>query len=70
MAERDLKEVRRCTDKVEQARARLREAILKAHRSGESLRGIAPYAGMSHQRVAELLKEAEEDEERRSRPTG
>jgi hypothetical protein len=40
--------------------SQLRDAILAAHDSGESVRDIAPYAGMSPSRVHELLVEARE----------
>jgi hypothetical protein len=58
MAQKDLRRVQRLAGKVQQARAELRDAILAAHRSGESVRDIAPFAGMSPSRVFELLKEA------------
>jgi hypothetical protein len=66
MAQRDLKRVRRHADKLARAREELGVAILAAHRSGESVRDIAPYAGISPSRVFELLKEAQglEAEER------
>jgi hypothetical protein len=60
MAQRDLKRVRRQAEKLGRARAELGDAILAAHRSGESVRDIAPYAGMSSSRVFELLKETEQ----------
>jgi DNA-directed RNA polymerase specialized sigma24 family protein len=58
MAQRDLRRVRRQAEKLERAQAELRDAILQAHRSGESVRDIAPFAGMSPSRVHDLLKEA------------
>jgi len=58
MAQRDLKRCRRCAERLQRARAELREAIVAAHRSGESTRDIAEYVGMSHSRIAELLREA------------
>jgi transposase len=59
MAQRDLRRVRRRAETVERARLELRDAIVVAHRSGESFRDIAPFAGMSHSRVYELLREAQ-----------
>lgn len=60
MAQRDLRRVQRLAGRLEDARVALREAILAAHDSGESIRDIAPYAGMSPSRVHELLVEARE----------
>ena len=59
MAQRDLRRVRVAAHRVEAARAVLRDAILQASRSGESVRDIAPYAGLSPSRVYELLREAQ-----------
>jgi hypothetical protein len=56
---RDLRRARRHADKLARARGELGWAILLAHRSGESVRDIAPHVGMSPSRVFELLKEAE-----------
>ena len=58
MAQRDLRRIQRLAARLEQARVELRDAILAAHDSGESIRDIAPYAGMSPSRVHELLAEA------------
>lgn len=60
MAQRDLRKVQRLAARLEQDRVALRDAILAAHESGESIRDIAPYAGMSPSRVHELLAEARE----------
>lgn len=64
MARRDLQRVQRAAAKVDKAREQLAWAILLAHRSGESLRDIAPYAGLSYSRVHDLLAEAREREEK------
>jgi hypothetical protein len=58
MAQKDLRRVQRLARKALLAKAELRDAILVAHRAGESIRDIAPFAGMSPSRVYELLKEA------------
>jgi DNA-directed RNA polymerase specialized sigma24 family protein len=60
MAQRDLRRVRQRADKLEQARVALRDAILQASLSGESVRDIAPFAGISPSRVYELLREAQQ----------
>lgn len=59
MAQRDLRRVRRAAERLESARQQLREAIRQASLSGESVRDIAPYAGLSPSRVYEMLREAE-----------
>lgn len=61
LAQRDLKRVRRAAERVEQARVLLREAILAARDSGESIRDIAPYANLSPSRVHDLIREAEKE---------
>jgi len=63
MAQRDLREIRRLAGRLEQARAELRDAIVAAHQSGESIRDIAPYAGMSPSRVHALLIEGRQTED-------
>ena len=62
MAQRDLRRVASRARRLEQARVELRDAIKRAHESGESVRDIAPHAGLSPSRVFELLKEAEAQE--------
>ena len=56
-AQRDLRHVRTKARQLERARVSLRDAIVRAHRSGESVRDIAPYAGLSPSRVHDLLQE-------------
>lgn len=63
MAQKDLRRVRRAAGRLETARVELREAILAAHKSGESVRDIAPYAGVSASRVYDLLREAQAAEQ-------
>jgi hypothetical protein len=58
VAQADLRRVARAAARIEKARAELAQAILLAHESGESLRDIAPYAGLSYSRVHDLLAEA------------
>jgi len=60
MAQRDLRRVATRAAQLERARVELREAIRRAHESGESVRDIAPYAGLSPSRVFDLLKEAQD----------
>ena len=58
VAQSDLRRVQRVRARLEKARAELRDAILQAQRSGESIRDIAAAAEMSPTRVHELLQEA------------
>jgi len=58
VAQKDLKRVRAAAGQLEASRARLRDAVLAAQRSGESVRDIAPWAGMSTTSVQRLLDEA------------
>lgn len=69
MSQRDLRRVRTRATQLERARAQLRDAILRAHQSGESIRDIAPFAGMSPSRVHELLAEARQLEREREAST-
>jgi DNA-directed RNA polymerase specialized sigma24 family protein len=59
MAQKDLRRVQRVAAKMARAKQELRDAILAAYKSGESVRDIAPFAGVSPSRVHELLKEAQ-----------
>jgi len=63
MAQRDLRRVRAAARQVEAADGRLRAAIVAAHRSGESIRDIAPYAGLSPTRIHQILREADRNTE-------
>lgn len=63
VSRRELTQVRRAARRVAVARDDFLRAILAAHRSGESYRTIAEYAGLSHSRVAELVQEAREREQ-------
>jgi len=66
VAQRELRRVRAAADRLERSRGLLRDAILAAHKSGESVRDMAPYAGLSPSRTHDLLKEAQELERRES----
>ena len=57
VAKADLRRVKRARKRVDQARAGLREAIVAAKRSGETIRDIALEAGLSSTRVHELLRQ-------------
>jgi hypothetical protein len=61
VAQRDLKNVAKAAKQLEQARAGLARAILKAQQSGEVITDIAPYAGLSRSRVHELIREAKKE---------
>jgi hypothetical protein len=58
LAQKDLRRVRAAARRLEQARAALRDAIHAANKSGETVRDIAPHAGLKPTRVQELLHEA------------
>jgi DNA-directed RNA polymerase specialized sigma24 family protein len=62
VAQSDLRRVQRAARKVNKAREELAQAVLAAQESGESLRDIAPYAGLSYSRVYELVREARKRE--------
>ena len=55
MAQRDLRRVANCMKKLEEARLEFIQAIIAARDSGESLRDIAEAAGLSHQRIHQLV---------------
>jgi hypothetical protein len=70
MARRDLDLVALMSERVEEMRAALTLAIIKARQSGETYRDIAEAAGMSHPTVMKLVREQTsyvEPEERLSR---
>lgn len=56
MAQKDLRRVARARDQVEQAEKERVDAIVAARRSGETLRDIAEVAGLSHQRIHQILR--------------
>lgn len=62
MAQSHLRKVARAKEKLEKARLELEQAVLAAQDSGESLRDIAPFAGMTYTRVHELVRRARQRE--------
>ena len=58
VAQSDLRRIERRRNEIEEARAGLFVAILRARASGETLRDIANAAGISHQRVHQIIKQA------------
>ena len=56
MAQADLRRVERCRHQLEEARANLNQAIKDAVASGETYRDAAKLAGLSHQRIAQIVK--------------
>jgi hypothetical protein len=63
MAQADLRRVERAAARVARAEGELEEAILAARASGETLRDIAVRAGMSHQRVFQIVRRHEQRSE-------
>jgi DNA-directed RNA polymerase sigma subunit (sigma70/sigma32) len=59
VAEKHLRQVARAALRAVEARAELRQAILLARASGETLDAIGRAAGLSRQRVAQILREGE-----------
>lgn len=57
MAKADLRRVERACKRVIDAREELHAAIVAAAASGETYRDIAEAAGMSHQRVGQIVKQ-------------
>lgn len=57
MAQADLRRVERCRRQVDHSRSDLHRAIKEAVASGETYRDVAKAAGLSHQRVAQIVKE-------------
>lgn len=57
MAQSDLRRVARAASELHRSQAGLVDAILAARASGETYRDIAEAAGLSHQRVWQLVNE-------------
>jgi len=57
VAQRDLRRVERAAREVDIARAELRDAILKAREAGETFDDIGRAAGLSRQRVQQIVRE-------------
>ena len=56
MAQSDLRRVERACEKLLEARRELEASIRDAVASGETYRDVAKRAGMSYQRVAQIVK--------------
>jgi hypothetical protein len=56
MPERDLARIELAAERAKEARAELERAIVQAHERGDSLRTIAEAAGLSHQRVHQIIR--------------
>jgi hypothetical protein len=61
MAQKDLRRVQTEAQKIKAAERRLRDAIVAAQQSGETIRDIAPYANLSPSRIHQILREAERE---------
>lgn len=61
MAMADLRRIAACSEKIKDAYAQRDEAIIISSRHGETYRDIARYAGISHQRVAQIVAEARKE---------
>jgi len=61
MAQKDLRRVRADAAKLKAAEQRLKASIVAAQQSGESIRDIAPFAGLSPARIHQILREATRD---------
>ena len=58
MARHHLRRVAACAHKLEEAQHDRDQAIFEAWQSGETQRDIARYAGISHQRVQQIIAKA------------
>lgn len=59
MSQRDLATVRRLARRRREVEAAFRQAIVVARASGETLRAIAAEAGLTEERVRQILREEE-----------
>jgi hypothetical protein len=57
VAQRDLRRIERAVRDVDQARDELRSAILHAREAGETYEDIGNAAGVSRQRIAQIVQE-------------
>lgn len=62
MAQKHLRKVKAEAAKVARAQDGLRRAIVAAQQSGESIRDIVPYAGVSTSKIHQILREASRGE--------
>lgn len=60
MAQSHLREVKRQSEALERARVARDSAIYEAHLSGETMREIARYTTISHQRVSKIVRRERE----------
>ena len=60
MAQSDLRRVEACRTQLDEARARWKRAILDAVASGETYKDVAKHAGVSHQRIGQIVNEPRE----------
>ena len=58
MAQTDLRRVERSRAQLDRAREQWKLAILDAVASGETYKDVARHAGISHQRVGQIVNEA------------
>jgi hypothetical protein len=59
VARTHLNRVTRCADRLKEDHVELRRAMLAAKGSGETYRDIAAAAGLSHQRVWQIVNEGD-----------
>lgn len=62
MAQKHLRKVKQAANDINQARRRFELVVLEAHQSGETLRDIADWAGVSHQRIHQIIRDARDRE--------
>ena len=67
MAQSDLKNVAKALAKLRAAEREFRLMILRAHESGETYRDIGQRAGLSHQRINDIVRD---EKRRRAEETG
>jgi len=71
MAQVDLRRVERCRERMDEARAEWKRAIRDAVASGETYKDVARRAGVSHQRVGQIINELREaDDHKRGKTPG
>ena len=58
MAQKHLRRVRQAAADISQARRRFDLAVVDAYESGETLRDIAEWAGVGHQRIHQIIRDA------------
>ena len=60
MAQTDLRRVERCKQQLDEAREMWKLAIRDAVASGETYKDVAEYAGVSYQRIGQIVNEPRE----------